>query len=124
MTSEVRPRPFSTLLDALRAALDAEPGAEWQGPDITTPILTSTCALVREDLSAEGLAYHDERGRDKTDVVLSCALRLGIEQGLRMAAARGRQLALLVEHHVEDEAARRMLIDWLRNPGECRAEGE
>jgi hypothetical protein len=37
-------------------------------------------------LSAEGLAYHAERGRDAMDVILMVAVQLGIEQGRRISA--------------------------------------
>lgn len=120
--ASIKPHVFADMLAALRAALDAEPGdgVPWTGPELTTPLLLATCSTVREDLSAEGLAYHAERGRDQTDVVLSAAIRLGIEQGLRMLAEDGCAYALLAELHVTDPDVREQLADRLRNPGGCK----
>lgn len=44
------------------------------------------CPEFSEALSAEGLAYHGERGREPIDVIISIAIQLGIEQGRRMTA--------------------------------------
>jgi hypothetical protein len=83
---------FEDLTTALRKAIDEAYKLErteveslaWDGKEITTYHLLATTFGVEESLTQESLEYDQERGRDAMQVILGCAVRLGIEQGMRM----------------------------------------
>ena len=87
------PFAFDEMLDAFREAVKYSLVVEdkenigdipWNGPEITHYSLLACGFNVEASLSEEIREYHAERGRSTLDVILGCAIRLGIEQGRRM----------------------------------------
>lgn len=68
------------LREAQQRARKGEP-ADYQGLGI--PSFLATCTDIDETLTPDGLEYHEERGRDADTVFLTCAVQLGMEQGIR-----------------------------------------
>jgi len=57
----------------------------WNGPDLTLTRLLCCCFNISESLSRESLEYNEnDQGRDALAIIVSCAIQLGIEQGIRM----------------------------------------
>jgi hypothetical protein len=86
---------FDQLTDSLKSAVTQAYGLKrkklrdlkWDGPELTANSLLAGGFPVEEALTKENLRYDDEeQGRDAMKVILGCAVRLGIEQGFRMAA--------------------------------------
>lgn len=57
----------------------------WDGPNLTITRILAGCFNINESLKEENLIYNEEnQGRDALDIIISCAVQLGIEQGIRM----------------------------------------
>lgn len=71
---------------------------EYTGPEIGDQ---HVCLPAVDSLSREGLAQHEEQGRDPLNAMLTVAVQLGIEQGRRLASSdlnRQRLLERLEQH--------------------------
>ena len=81
------------LVAALRFAYDLKRknpnhNIPWTGPDINPATkLSSYCPDMSEQFKRDSLRYANERDRDAAEHIISTAVQLGIEQGMRIAAA-------------------------------------
>lgn len=107
--NDIDPLPIENLTGPLRKAFEQlytfertdKTSAKWVGPDITLPQILCCAHGIKKALTKEQLEYHEERGRDALEVLLLCALHLGMEQGLRMRAAENKTSLILLESHQE-----------------------
>ena len=85
---------FESLCNELRKSLkfaysmrrkNKDKAIPYDGPELTSFRLLAGGFNISENFSVGNLAYNnDEQNRDALDVILSAAVRLGIEQGLRI----------------------------------------
>lgn len=61
-------------------------GIPYSGPELTSPKLLAGGFTIAESLSEENLTHSIAESVDVTDVAITSIIRLGIEQGLRIAA--------------------------------------
>jgi len=107
--NDTDPLPIEDLTVPLRKAFEQlytfertnKSSTRWTGPDITLPRILCCAHGIKNALTKEQLEYHEERGRDALEVLLLCAIHLGMEQGLRMRAAENKTSLMLLESHQE-----------------------
>ena len=91
------------VLDAIRQAYrlerTQETGIEWKGLPCTEPHLLAMCLDHRYQLDEDGLKYHHDQGRDPLHAIISVAVRLGMEQGIRLCKLKN---VAHVLHHDEE----------------------
>lgn len=90
------PASLESLASACKQALargiaweriNADKDIEWGGPPAGKDGC-STALSFAASLRADNLSSEQEQGRDVVDVILGIAIRLGIEQGRRIAAKK------------------------------------
>jgi hypothetical protein len=91
----------------------------YDGVDLTTCRLLAGMSNNKETLTADSLEYHEERDRDAARMIISCAIRLGIEQGWRMlmddtsiAETYLRDVERYVNGDFKDEATAETYRQW------------
>lgn len=76
--------------------------ADWTGPEITAVAILATSFNIQERLSEEKLNYDaDNHGRDALDAILTAAIQLGIEQGLRIKCNQNKISLTLLSGYID-----------------------
>lgn len=73
-------------------AVSAGKKPEYKGQDLTELELTCCCCPIADNLSEEGLDYGRERDRGVLNLIISSAMQLGMNQGLKMGKQKGKAI--------------------------------
>lgn len=70
---------------------------KWTGLPLTLTSILAGCPQIEDHLTAESLDYDkNDQGRSALEVLVGCAVQLGIEQGTRMERERNRTALMLL----------------------------